>query len=204
MPSQMVTRYGKAIEDPPFLKILFTKPQAGWLWLVPRLWLGYKWIEASSHKITNPSWVQTGEALKGFWTAAVAVPKSGHPAITFAWYRTFLQTLLDVHAYGWFAKMIVVGELAVGAALLVGAFSGFAALFGAFMNWNFMMSGSAGANPVFFVLAVGLLLSWKVCGYFGADYLLLRWIGTPWSRPKADSLILPERGRGRQLNAQPS
>jgi thiosulfate dehydrogenase [quinone] large subunit len=31
-----------------------------------------------------------------------------------------------------------------------------------------------------FVIAVALILGWKVAGYFGADYFLLRWIGTPW------------------------
>ena len=32
-----------------------------------------------------------------------------------------------------------------------------------------------------FVASVGLILAWKVAGYFGADYFLLRWLGTPWS-----------------------
>lgn len=31
-----------------------------------------------------------------------------------------------------------------------------------------------------FVTAVALILAWKVAGYIGADYFLLRWIGTPW------------------------
>jgi thiosulfate dehydrogenase [quinone] large subunit len=39
-----------------------------------------------------------------------------------------------------------------------------------------------------FLIAVGLILAWKVAGYVGADYFLLRWIGTPWQpirRPRA-------------------
>ena len=32
-----------------------------------------------------------------------------------------------------------------------------------------------------FVVAVGLILAWKVAGYIGADFFLLRWIGTPWA-----------------------
>ena len=48
------------------------------------------------------------------------------------------------------------------------------------MNWNYMMAGSASTNPLLFVAAVALILGWKVAGYIGADYLLLRWIGTPW------------------------
>jgi len=34
--------------------------------------------------------------------------------------------------------------------------------------------------PAAHVIAVGLILAWKVAGYFGADYYLLRYIGTPW------------------------
>ena len=36
-----------------------------------------------------------GAALAGFWKNAVAIPDQGHAAITYDWYRTFLQTLLD-------------------------------------------------------------------------------------------------------------
>jgi thiosulfate dehydrogenase [quinone] large subunit len=43
-----------------------------------------------------------------------------------------------------------------------------------------MMAGSASSNPMLFAVAVGLILAWKVSGYIGADYYLLRWIGTPW------------------------
>jgi hypothetical protein len=31
-----------------------------------------------------------------------------------------------------------------------------------------------------FVFAVALILAWKVAGHIGADYFLLRWLGTPW------------------------
>lgn len=43
-----------------------------------------------------------------------------------------------------------------------------------------MLAGSASTNPLLFVIAVALIMAWKVAGYFGADYFLLRWIGTPW------------------------
>ena len=35
--------------------------------------------------------------------------------------------------------------------------------------------------------AVALILGWKVAGYIGADYVLLRWIGTPWRGKVADT-----------------
>jgi thiosulfate dehydrogenase [quinone] large subunit len=48
------------------------------------------------------------------------------------------------------------------------------------LNWNFMMAGSASSNPLLFAIAVGLILAWKVSGYIGLDYYLLRALGTPW------------------------
>ena len=72
------------------------------------------------------------------------------------------------------------GELLIGIGLILGAFTGVAAFFGGLMNWNFMMAGSGSTSPLLFVVAVGLILAWKVSGTIGADFFLLRWIGTPW------------------------
>jgi thiosulfate dehydrogenase (quinone) large subunit len=80
----------------------------------------------------------------------------------------------------WFSKIVVAGELLVGLALLLGAFTGIAAFIGGFMNWNFMMAGSASVNPVFFTLSVLLILAWKTAGYWGLDRWLLPTLGTPW------------------------
>ncbi|MGH2581280.1 MAG: hypothetical protein ACRDFQ_00095 [Anaerolineales bacterium] len=90
--------------------------------------------------------------------------------------------MLDTEAYTWFAKIVSYGELLIGVALVLGALTGIAAFFGGFMNWNFMMAGSASTNPMLFVAALGLVMAWKVAGYFGLDYFLLPAIGTPWGR----------------------
>lgn len=178
--ASMVSRKGELIQEPPLIQKLLGDPRAGWIWLLPRLWLGYQWIEASSHKLTNPAWMQTGEALKGFWVGAL----TSKTPLAFDWYRAFLQGLVDAQAYTWFAKLVAIGELTIGVALVLGAFTGVAAFFGGFMNWNFMMAGSASVNPMFFVVSVGLILAWKVSGYIGADFFLLRWLGTPWRGPR--------------------
>jgi thiosulfate dehydrogenase [quinone] large subunit len=154
------------------LQRLFTDRRAAVLWLPVRVWLGLQWFDAGYHKITNPAWMDGGVALKGFWTSAVAIPETGRPPIAFDWYRSFLQSLLDMEAYTWFAKLVAVGELMIGIALIAGALVGVAAFFGAFMNWNFMMAGSASTNPLLFVVAIGLLLAWRVSGYIGVDYVL--------------------------------
>lgn len=184
--------------DPPFARILFSTTRFAWLWFIIRMYLGYKWITSGWGKVTNPAWMQGGEALRGFWEGAVAIPDTGRPAIAFDWYRSFLQFLLNTDSYSWFAPMVAVGEVVVGILLLLGAFTGIAAILGGFMNFNFMLAGSASVNPVFFLLQVILILAWKVAGWYGLDRWLLPRVGTPWyrgsgvqeqsvSRPVADS-----------------
>lgn len=176
-----IAQDSRILQDPPMVKTLLTDKRVSWLWLILRVWLGYKWIDAALHKVSNPAWVQTGDALKGFWSGIIVIPEAGRPPISFDWYRSFIQILLETQSYTWFAKMVAYGELLIGIALIIGAFTGFAAFFGALMNWNFMMAGSASTNPVLFVVALGLIMAWKVSGYIGADFFLLPRIGTPWS-----------------------
>jgi thiosulfate dehydrogenase [quinone] large subunit len=178
--SDVITRKGKLIQDPPLARWLFSNLHSAWLWLPLRVWLGYRWIDASLHKINNPDWVRTGEALKGFWLNAVTIPEGGRPPIAFDWYRDFIQFLLNAGSYSWFGKLIAYGEMLVGVALILGAFTGIAAFFGAFMNWNFMMAGSASTNPLMFLISFALILAWKVAGQVGLDRFLLDWLGVPW------------------------
>lgn len=179
-----VMQKGHLIQDPQIVRTLFNDARLAWLWLFVRIWLGYEWVQAGLGKISNPAWVKTGEALMGYWTNAVRIPAEGRPPITFDWYRSFLQFMLDAEAYTWFAKLIAYGETLVGIALILGAFTGIAAFFGAFMNFNFMLAGSASTNPLLFVAALGLIMGWKIAGYIGLDYFLLPWLGTPWGRGK--------------------
>jgi thiosulfate dehydrogenase (quinone) large subunit len=172
----------KVVEDPKFITTLFTDARFSVLWLIARVYIGWSWLDAGLHKIQDAGWTQTGESLLGYWTRAVAIPETGRPAITFDWYRSFLQYLIDTNSYVWFAKLIAYGEFLVGIALIVGAFVGVAAFFGAFMNFNFMLAGSASTNPVLFIIAIGLVLAWKIAGFIGADYFLLPLLGTPWGR----------------------
>jgi len=178
---------GKMVQDPPIARTLLANPLAGLLWLPVRVWLGWQWLESGWGKMSNPAWTQTGDALKGYWAKAVAIPETGRPLVAFDWYRDFLQAMLDAQAWTWFSKLVVAGEIIVGVALILGAFTGIAAFFGGFMNWNFMMAGSASVNPMFFVLSIGLILAWKVAGRYGLDYFLLAWLGAPWKDRSGES-----------------
>lgn len=175
------------LPDPPLAHTLFSTTRFAWLFAIIRVYLGWQWVEAGLHKAGDPKWVQTGEALKGFWMNAVKIPEQGRPPISFDWYRGFIQFLLDSGSYTWFAKLVSYGEVLIGIALIVGAFVGIAAFFGAFMNWNFIMAGAASSNGLLLVLAVILMLAWKVAGYYGLDYVLLPFLGTPWGRNRARS-----------------
>ena len=194
-----------AMTDPPFAISLFSGTRWAWLWLIMGLYVGYSWLTAGLEKLSNPAWTQTGVALKGFWTAAVATPAPpAHAAISFGWYRAFIQALLANGSYVWFSKLIVAGEIVIGVALILGLFTGVAAFFGGFMNWNFMMAGSASINPVLFTLSMFLILAWKVAGWWGLDRWVLPALGTPWrpglvfghERPTA--AVEPETGLNRR------
>ena len=170
-----------AVSDPPFAMSLFNSTRWAWLWLIVRLYVGYSWVSASLEKLDSPAWMQTGSALKGFWTNAVnAGAGTAHPAIAFSWYRAFIQALLDGGHYVWFAKLVAIGEFAVGALMILGLFTGLAAFLGGFLNWNFMMAGTASINPVLFTLSIFLIMAWKVAGWWGLDRWVLPALGTPW------------------------
>ncbi len=171
----------KTISDPPLARFLFGDTRLALLWFALRLYIGYSWIEAASHKVTDPGWVETGKSLQAFWVRAATIPAPpAKPSVTFDWYRGFLQFLIDSGSYSWFGKVIAYGELLVGVALVVGAFVGVAAVAGAFMNMNFMLAGSASTNPILFLGAALLILAWKTAGYIGLDSILLPALGTPW------------------------
>jgi len=191
MKNAITTRKNEVIQTPSFITKLFNHPLAGLIWLPLRVWLGWQWVTAALHKLESPAWMQTGVALKGFWTGAVAIPETGNPPIHYAWYRSILQFLLDSQAYTWFAKLVAVGEFVVGVALILGIFTGLSAFMGGFMNWNFMMAGVASVNPMFLIISIVLFLAWKVAGYFGADYYLVPWLGSLLVQNKAKVEKMP-------------
>jgi thiosulfate dehydrogenase [quinone] large subunit len=169
------------IQGPAFSRYLFYNSRAGLFWLPIRLFVGIAWLDAGLHKLTGGGWVDGGSALRSYWERAAAIPEEGRPPITYEWYRDFIQLLLDNGAESWFAWVITLGEVAVGVGLLIGMLTGVAAFFGAFMNMSFLLAGSASTNPVLFTLAIGLILAWRVAGYYGVDRYLLPILGAPWS-----------------------
>jgi thiosulfate dehydrogenase [quinone] large subunit len=182
------------VEGPAFARYLFGNTRAGLFWLPIRIFLGFSWLLAGWSKVSGTGWLDGGSALLKSWNNYVAIPQTGKPPITFDWYRSFLQILIDNHAQGWFAWLIAFGELAVGIGFLVGALVGIAAFFGATMNMSYMLAGSASTNPVLFAFTVGLILAWRVAGYYGLDRYLLPLLGVPWKRRAGAAGTAPGEG----------
>lgn len=175
------------VEGPTFTRYLFGNTRAGLLWLPIRLFVGFSFFAAGLHKLfpdgkaMGAGWLDGGASLLGYWKGAVAIPEApGRAAISFEWYRDFLNVLINNGAQSWFAYIIVFGEIAIGLGLIFGVLTGLAAFFGAFMNMSFLLAGTASTNPVLFTLAIGLILAWRVAGYYGIDRWLLPRLGVPW------------------------
>jgi thiosulfate dehydrogenase [quinone] large subunit len=190
MVNVVTTRKGAVVQEPSIITMLLNHPLAAWLWLPIRVWLGWQWVVAGWEKVTNPAWLQSGAALKGFLTGATTAAANGKPVIHYTWYANFLKLLISSGSYVWMAKLVSVGETLVGIALILGIFTGFAAFFGGFMNFNYLMAGTVSVNPMFLVLAVTLVLAWKVSGYIGLDYFLVPRVGALWS-DRTTSRVVP-------------
>jgi len=177
--------HSKVIQDPPIARFLFSDTRMALVWLAVRLYVGYAWVDAGLHKVSDvaakTNYIIDGSGILAFWQRIAAVPAPpAKPPITYDWYRGFIQFLIDNHAEVVMGKVIAFGETAVGVGLILGAFVGVAAAAGAFMNLNFMLAGSASTNPVLLLLGILLILAWKTAGYIGLDNILLRLLGTPW------------------------
>jgi thiosulfate dehydrogenase [quinone] large subunit len=172
------------VQDPPFARFLFQNTRSAALWLPLRIFLGWEWLDAGWHKVSDPKWMDTGEAIRAYWERAVVIPETGRPPITYDWWRGFLQFLIDSDSHIWFGKVIAVGELLVGLGLLAGALVGIAAFSGMLMNLSFLLSGSTSSNPILLAVGVLLVLGWKTAGWLGLDRWLLPLLGTPWQAGK--------------------
>ncbi len=170
------------LNNPRWVNAVFSSPDWAWLWLMVRLWLGVRWLEAGWHKTQEAAWTGGGLAVKGYWERVIVIPEQGRPPIAYDWYRQFLEFLLRNEWYDVVGWLVAYGEVLVGLGLIVGAFTGLAAFFGALMNWNFMLAGTASTNPVLGLIGLGVMVAWKTAGWWGLDRILLPALGVPWQR----------------------
>ena len=173
-----------SIQEPGYARWLFNAAPAAWIWLVVRVYLGYEWAKAGYEKIFDDHWLTTAAPLKGFVGFALSgAAKGPHSAVNYGWYAAFLRWVGGSGA-GFMSKLIALGELTIGIALIIGLFTGVAAFFAGLLSVSFGLAGVAGVNPVFFLMEVFLILAWRNAGYYGFDRYVLPALGTPWQPGK--------------------
>jgi thiosulfate dehydrogenase [quinone] large subunit len=160
---------------------LYRSSAASVLWLVARLWLGYGWVNAGYQKLWGSEkaafWYGGGAGVKGFATAGVAGSTAGKGAgASYGWWAAFLHDFVIPNA-SWIAKLVTVSELAIGVLLILGLFTGAAAVAGLSLNLIYLFTGSAGVNPAFAIVAVFLMLAWRNAGFLGLDRYALSMAG---------------------------
>ena len=165
-----------------FADWLFRSSAASPIWLVVRVVLGYWWLNAGYQKIWGSEksafWFGGGAGVKGFATAGITGSGAGTGGASYGWWAAFLHNFVLPNA-SWIAKFIALSELAIGIALILGLLTGLAALAGLLLNIVYMFTGSAGVNPAYAILSVGLILAWRNAGLLGLD----RWVlSSVWRR----------------------
>jgi thiosulfate dehydrogenase [quinone] large subunit len=173
----------QGFHDPAVVHYLLNDLGSALLWALVRFYVGFVWFEAGYAKLIGKEgdWMTHGTALHGFWTVVPALNHKGaNPGLAYDWWYNLIDYMNTHGWYTWVAKVIAIGEFAVGVALILGVLVGIAAFFGGLMNFSYMLTGIAGVNPVMFLLTVLLIVAWKVAGWIGVDRYLLPLLGTPW------------------------
>src|SRR5690554_5046162 len=169
-------------EEPAISRFLFASPYMAPVWTVLRIWLGWTWLSSGWGKVMNPAWVgeNAGVAISGYLQGALARAGGDAPSVA-GWYAWLIENVFLPNATV-MSYAVAFGEVAVGAALIVGLLTGLSAFFGGFMNASFLLAGTLSTNPVMFIVATWLVLAWRIAGYWGLDYWVLPWLGAPRGR----------------------
>jgi thiosulfate dehydrogenase [quinone] large subunit len=151
---------------------LVTDKRWAWFWLIVRVYVGWQWVMAGWGKVTDPKWVgsEAGTSLTGFLQRAIGLATGEHPSVQ-SWYAWFLQNVVLPQAAVW-SYAVAFGELLVGVGLILGILTGLAAFFGGFMSFNYLLAGTVSINAILLVMEIGLMLAWKIAGWWGGD----RWV----------------------------
>lgn len=153
-------------------KHLFTSPKFAGLWLVIRIYVGLIWLAAGWEKLSNPVWVgdKAGVAVSGFLNGALQKTAGAHPDVQ-GWFAWLIQHIGLPNA-ALFSYLVTFGEILVGVALILGAFTAVAGILGLIMNFSYLFAGAVSINPVLVILQLFIVMSWRTAGLFGLDRIL--------------------------------
>jgi thiosulfate dehydrogenase [quinone] large subunit len=170
------------------------------VWLIARCWVGWQFLHAGLAKLTGDErarWVggQAGSEVRGFLGYALQLAPGGklagpHPEVL-GWYAALIRHGLLPHA-AIFGYLVAFGEVLVGAALILGLLTRFAAAMGLLMNFAYLCAGVSGVGPLMVLIELPLLLVGATAGDYGLDRWLRpalrgwldQWSGAP-ARPVA-------------------
>ena len=172
------------MQDHPLeVKLFHNTGPITFLWLVIRLFLGWEWIQAGWEKFQNPKWMD-GSSLPASGVARSRTPPGRTRRSALTGTRISYRASSTRTRRPGLRPLVAAGEFLAGICLILGLFTGAAALIAAFMNFNFMLAGSAGVNPLYFLLAIVIVMAWKNAGWWGLDRYVLPMLGTPWHAGK--------------------
>jgi len=165
--------------EPKISQFLFASKYMAPVWTVVRVYLGWLWLNAGWHKVTDPRWVgsEAGTAISGYLRGALSRATGDAPTVT-GWYAWLVENIfLPIAPF--MSYVVAFGEFLVGLALIVGFLTGLMAFLGGLMNVSFMLAGTLSSNPIMFILATWIVLAWRIAGYYGLDYWVLPFLGAP-------------------------
>ncbi len=174
---------------------LYHSQGAAWLWLVVRLWLGYKWIDAGWQKMFGAeyqSFWNGGSGISGYVAGAKAHTTGAHASVVYGWWVSFLTNVVGPN-HSALAKIVALGEFAVGLGLILGLLTGAAAFFGVVFNFMYMFSGTLGVNPMYAIIGLFLIVAWQNAGMIGLDrWVLPLFMGTHEKEEPTTSATVPD------------
>ena len=136
--------------------------------------------------------VGVGDNVAGFANNAIESAQGPHPDVAYSWYVDYLEWIRDT-AHPVLGSMVAIGEVVIGVLLIVGLFTGIAALLGSILNFSFVFAGSAGVNPAMLLVSGLLILAWRNAGWYGLDRWVLPALGTPWHRGELVEQVVDRR-----------
>jgi thiosulfate dehydrogenase [quinone] large subunit len=149
-----------------FVEWLRTNTIASVLLLLGRLYLGWKWLTAGWHKVSE------GFQAEKFLQHAVAQPVTSSNEVVYPTYHAFLENIALPHV-GIINVIVPWGELLVGLGLLLGCLTTAAGFFGLVMNFAFLFAGTVSTNPWMILIGIFLLVGGRNTGNFGLDRFLM-------------------------------
>lgn len=56
-------------QNPRLVNAIFGATELSWIWLIARVYIGWNWLEAGWHKVTDDAWMDGGQPLKASGSA---------------------------------------------------------------------------------------------------------------------------------------